>query len=81
MEKKQTVQDMFNELGFKKEIDCLGIVRYDKEADEFTKEHVIFQCNRFACWSVSHCKEIDTLLVDKKLHKAIQKQIKELGWL
>jgi len=81
MSNKKTAQELFKNLGFEKEIDCLGIIRYDKKEDEFTNNHVIFECYRFAAWSVYRGKEIETLRVDKRLHKAIKKQIEELGWL
>ena len=75
-------EEMFKELGFKKEIDCLGIVRYDKPTNDTDKEIIVFYSDEmeYSAHFVYKSKGMMPLDITKDLHKAINQQLKELGW-
>lgn len=71
----KTAKEMFEELGYEEHIAMLNQIKYKNEKIDIS---VIFSLNKNT-YSIlgmyGHSRE-----VNMSLHKAIQKQIEELGW-
>lgn len=70
--------EMFEELGYKKDIDVsYGLIRYNKDDKYFIRfviEDKVVEVNSVVD------NEIHVLSMDMKLLQAINEKIKELGW-
>ena len=76
-----SAQEMFEELGYIIDINCLGIIRYSREDNDGMKYCIRFynDVKEFDCNTVINNK-LDCLTIDISLLQAINKQIEELGW-
>ena len=76
-------KEMFEKLGYVIDIDCLGILRYAKHDINYNIDYYIKFFNdlkEFSCNKVED-NELFPLDINLFLLKAINQQIKELGWL
>lgn len=76
----KTADEMFEELGYEKDIgEAFGVIRYKHKKEDwyirFYLEEKNFDCNKVID------NEIYPLEIDIKLLNAICKKIKELGWI
>lgn len=88
--KTKTAAEMFAELGYEEKIDqyCIRYIKpetYTSVFRKFNRNHEVLFCFRdgdYTAYTFSCINEtIEPLFVDLKLHKAINKQLEELGWL
>ncbi len=71
-------EKMFKKLGYKMDINMLGIIKYSKHDDDIDY-YVRFYCDLgiFDCNCVIN-KEIVPMMIDRELLNAINKQVEEL---
>ena len=77
-----SAKEMFEQLGYVIDIDCLGITRYAKHDTNYNIDYYIkffndlkeINCNRI------EDNEIFPLDINLVLLQAINQQVKELGW-
>ena len=88
----KTAKEMFEELGYKNDVDSFGFLQYCSEFEtRMTWDRFMVVFNKETKkWFVGHNykigfgdlkKEEYTNKIDDKLRSAIHQQMKELGWL
>ena len=86
MENKLTAREMFEELGYSKTIFPNGTIQYEKVKKEKTSRVRFYLEDKVYSAYYTDLSENGveirqmTRLINAKLHKAINKQVEELGW-
>lgn len=84
---EKTADEMLKELGLVKTIERDSIVKYSKSDLGFKWELVFYSLNNTYEFRINHSisnnlrKHHEPAGIDNILHKAITKQMEELGWL
>ena len=74
-----TAREMFEELGFKMWMSNNNVIAYRRNISLTCSKTITFDLDRKLVFSYN--SDLEQVGINAKTHKAIQKQMEELGWI